>query len=415
MLKSFFAPIKGLNPAEKKNIILLTLSFFFVLMSYPILRSSSDAFFIQSHGAKNWPWATFYSVVTLSLAVFFFNEVQRKVGVKKLYLMISLFSAVFFFLSALAFRENITSFAYLTYVWKECYIVILIHLCLAFFHSNFSYDFAKSFFGPFGAIASVGAILGGTFTSFMTREIGVFWLIIFGAVLCLVPPLFFIFTSQQREQKANKGLSPKNTRPLASVREIWPYITSITGIIVITQFIISIVNFKLNFSVQNSFASVVDKTVFFGKIYTLINIATLIIHSILTPIALRTIQLRTNHLVIVSIYLIVLLPMLFFLGQVIIVISSIFILSKAIDYSFFGTVKEMLYYPLSEYQKYGAKYIIDMVMYRASKGIVSLILTQTQNFRVLDVLLTLATLVWFILTFNIFKHHNQLQQKWKQV
>ena len=34
----------------------------------------------------------------------------------------------------------------------------------------------------------------------------------------------------------------------------------------------------------------------------------------------------------------------------------------------------MLYYPLQDAQKYGIKYIVDMVVYRSSKGLISLFL-----------------------------------------
>ena len=180
MLTSFLAPFKKASSEEKKNFLLLTTAYSFALMSYPILRSSSDAFFIQAHGAKNWPWVTLYSVIALSLCIFLFNKIQGKFGVKKLYLGISLFSAVFFLGSALAWRAEIPLFAYATYIWKECYLVILVHLCLGFFNAHFSYDFAKSFYGPLGAISSVGAIIGGLFTSFITKEIGIFWLITVG-------------------------------------------------------------------------------------------------------------------------------------------------------------------------------------------------------------------------------------------
>ena len=236
-------------------------------------------------------------------------------------------------------------------------------------------------------------------------------------MICAITPLFFIMLTEKAAIQVGRGqttASPsRSPSPLASVQGIWPYISSIIGIIFITQLIINVVNFKLNLAVQNNLPNVVDKTVFFGKIYTLINIVSLLVQLIITPIALRTLSLRTNHLLIVGIYLAGLMPLLLLQGQVLSIISVVFIISKGVDYSFFGVIKEMLYYPLDEYQKYGAKYIIDIVMYRASKGVVSLGLTQIQNFRVLDALLAISTLGWLVLTFGIFRLRSQIRNNKK--
>ncbi|MCY4645049.1 MAG: hypothetical protein OXB88_10565 [Bacteriovoracales bacterium] len=407
MLKSFWIPLQKLSTDEKKNLIFLTLAYFFSLMSYPIIRSSSDAFFLQTHGVKNWPWVTFYSVIVLSICIFLFSKVQAKIGVKKLYALVSFFSVAFFLCSAFALKADIAIFSYATYIWKECYIVILLHLCLAFFNTHFSYDFAKSFFGPFGAVTSIGPIIGGAFTSFFTKEIGVFWLVIVGALICLLTPLAFLMLS---ERTGTERKERPQENPLASVRDIWPYVATIVGIIMVTQFIINVANFKFNFVVQNNFAAIEDKTTFFGKIYTLINILTLVIQLVVTPIALRSMSLRANHFSIVGLHLLVFLPLLILGGQVVWAVSAVFICAKGLDYSLFGVAKEMLYYPLKEYQKYGAKYIVDMVMYRFSKGLVSLSLTQVQNFRALDALISVAVLIWGALVFYVFRLHGRLKR-----
>ena len=406
MLKMFIAPIKAMGREEKKNLLFLTLAYFFALMSYSIIRSSSDAFFIQLQGAKNWPWASFYSVITLSLCVFIFSKIQKKIGVKKLYIGVSIFSAIYFCSSAFALKAELKAFSYMIYIWKECYSVILVHFCLAFFNTHFSYDLARSLLGPFAAIASTGPIVGGLLVSFATRHIGIFWLVLIGVMFCLITSLCFaMLTEQPASTRVERRLE---TTPLASVKGLWPYLTGIIGTIIITQFVINVLSFRFNLMVQENFASMVDKTVFFGRVYTIINVATLFILSILTPLALKNTSLRTNHFTVVGIYLVGILPVIFFQGHLLGAMATVFIASKAIDYSFFGTIKEMLYYPLNEYQKYGAKYIVDMVMYRGSKGLVSLFLAYVQNFRVLNILLALACLFWLAIVVHLFRLREKL-------
>ena len=232
MIKSFLAPIRELDHRGKRNFIFLGLAYFFALMSYPIIRSSSDAFLIQAHGAKSWPWATFFSVITLFLCIVFFSRVQRRVGVKKLYVMVSLFSVLFFICAALAWRFGFQQFAYLAYIWKESYAVILIHFCLAFFNSYFNYNVAKLLLGPLGAIVSIGSIIGGALTFSITKQVGIFWLIVSGAGICLLSPLFFALLFERSDRaEGGSGHSAQEARPGRSnpSREFGPMWPALRG------------------------------------------------------------------------------------------------------------------------------------------------------------------------------------------
>ncbi len=53
-------------------------------------------------------------------------------------------------------------------------------------------------------------------------------------------------------------------------------------------------------------------------------------------------------------------------------ISASYILVKAVDFSLFGVVREMLYVPLQLDAKFRAKAIIDVFAYRTSKALLSL-------------------------------------------
>ena len=415
MFKQLFNPLKNIDFVQRRNYIFLSLAYMFTLFSYPILRSSTDAFFIQAHGAKNWPWVTLYSVITLSVCIYFFSRLQKKFGVVRIYLATSLFSSIFFFFIAIARKQGWDLFAYPAYIWKECYIVILIHLCLSFFNTNFSYDFAKSFIGPFGAMSSIGGILGGLLTSFLTREIGMFWLVSIGCFVCILSLLFFMKLRDQVQGKecseSEESVSSHHRYPLESIRGVWSYVGSIALVIFITQFFINVINFRFTVAVDDNFADIVSKTVFMGKVYTLINIITFIIYFFLTTLALKNFSLRKNHFIVVGMYLFVFLPLFIFQGHIVMAISGIFIASKAVDYSFFGSIKEMLYYPLSQYQKYGAKYIVDMLWYRLSKGLVSIILIFVQSFRILETLLVFSSLMWLAVVFKIFRLRSRLLKK----
>jgi ATP/ADP translocase len=54
------------------------------------------------------------------------------------------------------------------------------------------------------------------------------------------------------------------------------------------------------------------------------------------------------------------------------VLSFSYVFFKAIDFSLFGVIREMLYVPLQLDAKFRAKAIIDVFAYRTSKAVVSL-------------------------------------------
>ena len=62
------------------------------------------------------------------------------------------------------------------------------------------------------------------------------------------------------------------------------------------------------------------------------------------------------------------------MGGSLIPITVTFVIFKGVDYSLFGSAKELLYFALDDIQKYGAKYGADMITYRLAKGVISLIL-----------------------------------------
>jgi ATP/ADP translocase len=53
-------------------------------------------------------------------------------------------------------------------------------------------------------------------------------------------------------------------------------------------------------------------------------------------------------------------------------ISFSFVFTKAIDFSLFGILREMLYIPLKTEEKFQAKAVIDVFVHRSAKAVVSI-------------------------------------------
>ena len=94
-------------------------------------------------------------------------------------------------------------------------------------------------------------------------------------------------------------------------------------------------------------------------------------------------------------------------------VASAFVIFKGVDYSLFSTAKELLYFPLSPSQKYGAKYINDIVIYRFAKGLISLILIKIQIESAVTWMMYLSLVIWLILLIPLFKHEKNILKESK--
>jgi AAA family ATP:ADP antiporter len=92
------------------------------------------------------------------------------------------------------------------------------------------------------------------------------------------------------------------------------------------------------------------------------------------------------------------------------VIAAIFMTFKSVDYSIFVYSKEILYHPLQAEQKYGAKYLTDMISYRASKAAIAFFLIYFQSPAVLNTLMFIFLLLWLIALYLLFKQKHSLNQ-----
>ena len=78
---------------------------------------------------------------------------------------------------------------------------------------------------------------------------------------------------------------------------------------------------------------------------------------------------------------------------------------KAIDYSLFSSAKEVMYHPLSRLQKYGAKYITDMFVYRLSKALISFVMSfyAAKELGFLNTVQLVCLGLWIICIYLLFK------------
>ncbi len=406
LIKNIHREFMLLNKEDRRNILLVAFNLFLVLFSYPLVRATSTAMFIETYGAKSTPVIWILSVVLLSLSVLLLNFLQKKRSVFFLYSFVSILTTIVFVVCNLLYAIDLKQIAYLYAVWKEVYIILLVHLSIGYLNSKVSHETARLTYGPLGALGSLGGVLGGLcvakvipfFNSMYGDGSGLILSGMLGAgIICITTILFHSENSflVQREKPS----------PLNSIKNKANYVIIISLIVMLSQFVINLANFKFNLGVESYVSGAEGKGVFLGKIYSSVNFVSFIFQIFLIPILLKVFREQKVHLLIPVIFLAIFVSSSFSLGFA--PVAIMFVAMKGVDYSLFSTAKEMLYFPISKEARYGAKYIVDMVVYRFSKMLISLVLLTFTSITFVNSMMALCLILWLILVVYMIKNFKE--------
>lgn len=410
-MKSLLTLHKALSADQRKVSLYIFFTYFLVLFSYPMVRSTTGALFYEAYSASDYSMASFVGVIALMVMIFVNNHLQTKWGVHKVYFFTGILTIVVMLMSFFLYKQGIKPMAYVLFATKEAYIVLLIHTSLAFANAFYDLDIFKMIIGPIGAIGSIGGIIGGQLTSYLAKASGNGTEMIF---LLSLGVIFFTVIAFYRTKDAKvRGLSDtRSITPLRAVQGVRKYVFLIAAIVALSQFVIFIADLQFNLVFEKVVTLKDERTAYLGKFYSYINIVSLILQFIVLPYLLTSFRLRSIFLFIPIFYLILVFGGLGLGSAQILVVATVFIAMKGSDYSIFSAAKEVMYHPLLSLQKFGAKYITDMFVYRLAKALIALVMAQ-KAFQSMNVLSTLQFIflgLWIILIIQLFREQQKIKK-----
>lgn len=388
----------------KKNLLFFLAAYFVVLFNYPLIRASTTSLFLDFFGAKASPTAWLWAVLFLSLTIKVCSDLQARFSVQKVFFGMSLASVLLFIMGTFGPLLGLSKLSFIPYIWKEIYIVLQVHLLLAYANNFFDKDDFKLILGPVGAVGSVGGILGGLLTSYLSHHGGTIVVMSVGIFFVLLPAIFFYFTNSPEAiyQEKIKKISPLESLDDPQIRK---YVLYIAATVALTQFIINIADFKFHLVFEKAITDSHARTHYLGQIYTLTNVLTFVFQFLFLPLVLPRVLQKKYHLFIPITYLVLFLSLIGSHG--LLPYAGLYVYFKASDYSLFSAGKEILYQVLSPTQKYGAKYLTDMLVYRFSKALIAVVLIYLQTSLILNTLMSIFLALWIILVFKIFQLHDK--------
>ena len=406
-MKNFLEFYSDLSTDIKHTTLFIALSYFCVLFSYPLVRSATSAMFYDVYTSQEYSMASFIGVVVLMVLIGINNKWQSKIGVHKMYLLTGILSVVSLLCGYIGYKLGIGWMTYVIFAIKESYIVLLVGSCLAFANALYDIIQFKRLIGPIGAAGSLGGIVGGQLTSLLAKNFGTD--IVFFTALIIIILTTIVF--YQTRHISVKGLEPnKSITPLNAIRGVKKYVLLIASIVALSQFVIYIADLQFNIVFEKVVVEKDARTAYLGEFYSYVNMFSIFMQFVLMPFLLVRLSIKSIFFFIPILYIILGIGGLNYGVASLTVIGIIFIGMKGTDYSLFAASKDVMYHPLLSLQKFGAKFITDMFVYRSSKALIAFVFAQFVGLQ-MDILTQVQFFflcLWILVIFILFKEQKKL-------
>jgi AAA family ATP:ADP antiporter len=375
MLKALKEEIKKYSGYEVLFLVLAMVSSFLITAEASITKPVAHSLFMEAFGVKFFPYVWIAVIPASFFFVTLYNIFVVKIGCFRM-LFLTVATGAIVNMTTASYVHEFQSWPFLFYIWKDIYIMLMFQQLWSVINSTVHLAKARYLYGLVFGFGGLGSMLASMVPGFLALRIGTEKLLYFSIpfFLFLLVAYFFLMRVRKRidhvesivfdDKRASdfyEGISLIKNSSL---------LRFILLIVVAMQATSTLLDYQFNVYVANFLTTTNERTAYFGWFFGLVNIVNVLAQLFGTFFLIEMIGLKRCHLSIPVFLASALLSFLVFpsFGLIAFTYGSI----KALDYSIFGVVKEMLYIPLGIDQKFKAKAVIDVFMYRSAKAIASL-------------------------------------------
>ena len=365
------------------SMLALSFSTAFLLAGYEFIRSVSESLLIHHYGAANKPYAMAMVPFAMAACIYGYGRLLSMLGSRKAFLSSISFSMILFVIFFIGLKNGYKPFAFLLYLFKEAYIVILIEQIWSFVNSILKTSEAKLYNGPIIGMTTLGSIAAGFLIAryavkFSTENF------ILAAAIMMIPALIFAQIAY------NKGGEPvpskeesggaKGHLGLNIFREN-KTVMYIALVIFSTQVVSALMDLRFTHLVQDAIVGKDLRTAYFGGFWMKVNVFAFIMQFLITPLIMKKVSIRVIQVAIPLIHCVNFIVL--FVYPQLAFAACAFLIFKGLDYSIFRASKETLYIPFSYDTRYRAKQIADAFTYRFSKGFTAFCIFAISSFTII--------------------------------
>jgi AAA family ATP:ADP antiporter len=367
--------LKRVMPAtpQERAAALWSFAYFFALLAgYYVLRPLRDQMGIAG-GVKNLPWLFTATFITLLVAQPLYGAlVARLPRARFIPIVYHFFVAnLVLFWVLLTFDVETVLVARIFFVWVSVFNLFAVAVFWSFMADLFTSEQGKRLFGFIGAGGTAGALLGPIMTIWLSVPLGPVNLMIAAAVLLEIA----VFCVYRLERAAVVHTGPKATTEniggsaFAAIPELVrsPYLLGIAVWVALLSYAATIIYFEQAHIVSEAVKTAGLQTRVFASIDLAVSLLTLVTQLLVTGQLLKRVGTGVAAAALPAVYVVgfaVLAVM-----PTLAVVMTIQVLQRWIHFAIANPARQLFFTVVSREEKYKAKNLVDVVVYRGSDAL----------------------------------------------
>jgi len=362
--------------AEKLFIFFSMMAVFLVTAEYGITRPASQALFITFFSAKVIPWIWLATIPLNLFVISSYNRFLSRVGPYKILCAVAILTIAINGLSGFL-TPIFPGWILLQFAWKDIYILLMLKQVWSLIHSTIPSGKAKYLYGLIYGVGTIGSVSGSLIPSLCAVKLGS------EALFFFTLPIYLLLMFAYGRAFSNSRYVPeeiKTTSEKGAFSMVWktPYLMCVLILVVLMQITVGLMEYQFNAHLELNILEKDLRTQYVGQMMAYVNLLSGFFQIVGSFLMIHTLGVRGSHLTVPLLLLMNAATLIYLPSFALISFSFIFI--KAVDFSLFGVIREMLYVPMKLDEKYRAKAVIDVFAYRSSKALVSVCILGLQFF-----------------------------------
>jgi ATP:ADP antiporter, AAA family len=361
------------TPQERAAALWSFAYFFMLLAGYYVLRPLRDQMGIAG-GVRNLPWLFTATFVTLLVAQPLYGALVARLPRSRFIPVVYHFFVVNLLLFWILLTLHIATalIARVFYVWVSVFSLFAVAVFWSFMADLFTADQGKRLFGFIGAGGTAGALLGPVITIGLSVPVGPVNLLL-AAVVLLEAAVFCVYRlehaataheARRAEPEMRLGGGAFAALP-ALVRS--PYLLGIAAWITLQSFCATILYFQQIHLVAADVHGAGAQTRIFASIDLAVNLLTLATQLVATGQVLKRFGTGATAAALPAIYIAGFLA-IFFVPTLAVVMTAQ-VVQRWLHFALAAPARQVFYTVLGREEKYKAKNLIDVVIYRGSDAL----------------------------------------------
>jgi AAA family ATP:ADP antiporter len=374
ILERWLARLMPATPQERAAALWSFAYFFALLAGYYVLRPLRDQMGIAG-GVKNLPWLFTATFLTLLVAQPLYGALVARLPRARFIPIVYHFFVLnlLVFWALLTFDIETAVVARVFFVWVSVFNLFAVAVFWSFMADLFTSEQGKRLFGFIGAGGTAGALLGPIITIWLSVPLGPVNLMIVG-VIFLELAVFCVYRLERNVVVHARAQAQMQTESIggsafAAIPELVrsPYILGIGVWVALLSYAATIVYFEQAHIVSEAVKSAGLQTRIFASIDLAVSLLTLITQVLITGQVLKRVGTGVAAAALPAVYIVGFAVLA--VTPTLIVVVTIQVVQRWMNFAIANPARQLFFTVVTREEKYKAKNLVDVVVYRGSDAL----------------------------------------------